>query len=120
MKRMLPELISSGRNCPQLLNSITGQELYPSLSKVALAMTTIPNSNTDCERTFSMVKEIQTDIRLDVENDLVCSKLACKLNQTCACYAFNPSSNMLSLAKPATVEYNKEHQKATVVTICTE
>ena len=44
-------------------------KLYILLTKAALAMTTILNSNADCERTFSMVKKIQTDRISDKEND---------------------------------------------------
>ena len=37
-------------------NKVTGKQLYPLLSKIGLAMVIIPNSNADCEITFSMVR----------------------------------------------------------------
>ena len=101
-------------------SKITGQKLYPLLIKVALAMVTIPNSSADCERTFSMVKKIQSDLGSDMDNDTLCALLSCKINQNCVCYTFCPTSNILSLAKSATAQYNREHQQATDVTSCTQ
>ena len=101
-------------------NTLTGQKLYPLLTKLALAMITIPNSNADCERTFSIVKKIQTDLISDMDNATLCALLSCKLNQNSVCYAFCPTSEILSLAKSATAQYNREHLKAKDETRCTE
>ena len=54
-------------------NKVTGKQLYPLLSKIGLAMVIIPNSNADCERTFSMVRKVQRELRSDLENDTLCA-----------------------------------------------
>ena len=83
-------------------------------------MITILYSNADRERTFSIVKKIQTDLRSDMNKDTLCALLSCKSNQSSVCYAFSPTSEILSLAKFATAQYNREHLKAKDETRCTE
>ena len=39
-----------------LTNKVTKDTRFPLLSRLATAMLTIPNSNADCERVFSMVR----------------------------------------------------------------
>lgn len=92
-------------------NKVTGKQLYPLLSKIGLAIVIIPNSNADCERTLSMVRKIQTELRSDLQNGTLCALLSCKINQQCLCFSFDPSCHMLNLAKTATKQYNSSLQK---------
>ncbi|CAC5405763.1 unnamed protein product [Mytilus coruscus] len=43
----------------QITNRITGTTRFPLLTKIVSAVCTIPNSNADCKRTFSMVKKFK-------------------------------------------------------------
>ena len=82
---------------------------FPLLSRLATAMLTIPNSNSDCERVFSMVRKIQTEYRSDMDNSTLCSLLCAKINAKETCYQFQPSKALLRAAKCATYNYIKEH-----------
>ena len=53
----------------------------PLLACVAQAVLTIPNSNADCERVFSMIKKIQTGNISELASDSIAALLSCKLNQ---------------------------------------
>ena len=55
-----------------MTNKVTKDPRFPLLSRLATAMLTIPNSNGDCERVFSMVRKIQTDYRSDMDSTVQC------------------------------------------------
>ena len=58
--------------------SLQFQQLYQ-LSKVLL---TLPHSNADTERVFSMLKKIQTDSRDNLSDQTIHSLLSVKINNT--------------------------------------
>jgi hypothetical protein len=89
-------------------NRITNTPRFPLLSKIVRAMMTIPNSNADCERIFSMVKKIQTDTRSSLENSTLCALLTVKVNNSQQCHVLKPSKDLLKTAKKACVGYNKD------------
>ena len=49
-----------------MTNKVTKDPRFPLLSRLATVMLTIPNSNADCKRVFSMVRKIRTDYRSDM------------------------------------------------------
>ena len=61
------------------------------MKKLVSGMLTIPNLNADCERVFSVVKKIQTDMRSNLDNSTLNALRTAKLNVTDKCYAFHPS-----------------------------
>ena len=63
-----------------MTNKVTKDPRFPLLSRLATAMLTILNSNADCERVFSMVRNIQPDYRSDMDNSTLCSLLCAKIN----------------------------------------
>ena len=73
------------------------------------ALMTIPNSNADSERVFSMVCQIHTDFRSDLENDTICSLLSTKINLDGPCYCADITEAHLKAAKKATRNYVQEH-----------
>lgn len=89
-----------------LSNRITQKSRFPLMKKVISAVLTIPNSNADCERVFSIVKKIQTDMRSNLDNSTLCALLTSKLNQTEKCHSFKPTKEQLKCAKSACVCYN--------------
>ena len=93
-----------------MCSHVTGAKIYPLLGRVTQAVLTIPNSNADCERVFSMVKKIQTENRSELAGETVAALLSCKLNHDSKCFEFQPNSEMLTLAKNATMQYNAEHK----------
>ena len=86
-----------------MTNKVTKDPRFPLLSRLATAMLTIRNSNTDCERVFSMVRKIQKDYWSDMDNSTLCSLLCAKINAKETCYQFQPSKALPRAAKCATV-----------------
>ena len=111
----LPNIKNEGRldeywdEVSLMINKVTKDPSFPLLSKLATAMLTIPNSNADCERVFSMIRKIQTDYRSDMDKSTLCSLLCAKINATETCYQFQPSKALPRAANCATYNYNKEH-----------
>ena len=92
---------------------VSGNLKFPIISKVAILVLTIPHSNADAERVFSIIgkNKIKSRADLAIEGTLA-SLTTCKVNQffEIPCYQFKPSKEMLEKAKKATWEYNKTHQ----------
>ena len=92
------------------------QEKLPNLSKVALAVLTIPHSNAGEERVFSMIRKNKTDFRsnLDLRKSLS-SIMTIKMNKLAnllPCHRFKPSNSLLTKCKAACREYNRAHATA--------
>ena len=76
------------------------------LSKLAITLLVLPNSNADCERAFSIVKKIHTDFRSELNS--LCALLTCKFNHIVeSCYEYKPSEVVLKASKSAANDYNK-------------
>ena len=78
---------------------------FPTLSKLMQALMVIPHSNTSSERTFSMIRKIDTDFRSELGKDTICSLLSYKINSDTCCYDVNLRSKVLRDAKSARKEY---------------
>lgn len=87
-------------------NRITNTPRFPLMAKIVRAVMTIPNSNAECERIFSMMKKIHTDTRSNLDNSTLCALLTVKVNNTQKCHSFKPSKDILKTAKKACVGYN--------------
>ena len=98
-----------------MTNRITDTQRFPRLCKIAQALLTMPNSNADCERLFSIVRKVQTEYRSSMDNDTLCSLLTCKLNTQCACFELAPSKDTLKKAKSASYSYNQDHPASVCV-----
>lgn len=90
----------------KMCNKVTSKPRFPFLTKLILCLMAIPNSNADCERTFSMVRKIYTETRPDLDSDTITALFSCKLNMDTKSYDFKPSANLLQKAKQATRLYN--------------
>lgn len=96
------------------MKSPDGQKRFAKLSKIALLVLTIPHSNAEEERVFSMIRQNKTAFRpsLDEEETLgsimtIKMELANQPVPKGGIYKFPPS--VLSEAKKATRTYNKSH-----------
>ena len=81
------------------------QQKLPNLSKVKLAVLTIPHSNVGEERVFSMIRKNKTDFRsnLDLRRSLS-SITSIKMNKPAnllPCHRFKPSNSLLTKCKAA-------------------
>lgn len=79
------------------------------LGRVMAAVLSLPHSNADCERAFSMVRKVHTECRKSLNADTITAFLQCKINFDETCCNFEVTPAMLREAKHATVTYNKEH-----------
>ncbi len=86
-----------------------GENQFPVLVSLSKCLLSLPISNADTERVFSIVRKIVTDYRKEMEQDTLCALLTCKLNCDCACYQLETPKELLRAAKVATMEYNKAH-----------
>ena len=68
-----------------------------------------PASNADSERSFSMVRKIDSEDRSHLERSTIASLLTLKLNLDENCYNFEPTEDLLKLNKSAIWKYNQEH-----------
>lgn len=88
-----------------------GQYWFPHLSKVAEVVMLIPHSNAEEERIFSIVRKTKTDFRPSLSSSttltsLIMTKLAMPDGSA---VKFEPSKELLTKAKKATMMYNREH-----------
>ena len=88
----------------------TGGYRYEYLPKLAKALLTIPPGNAGSERTFSMVRKIDTEFRSELGHDTIYALLSVKINSYQKPSEFNPSQSLLRTAKSATYMYNKQHK----------
>jgi len=89
--------------------TVLGVQRFPLLSKVLQAILTIPNSNSESERVFSMVGKVHTNYRSQMANDTLCALLATKLNTEEECFSCTPTQDLLKRAKKATSSYVQDH-----------
>ena len=86
-----------------------GKKLYDQLSKLMLVIVSIPHSNAECERLFSMVRKTKTEMRGHLEINTLNSILVHKCNMLARgtrAHQFDPSPSILAECKSATHAYN--------------
>ena len=86
---------------------ITNTPRSPLMSRIVRAVMTIPNSNSECERIFSIMKKIQTDTTSNLDNLTVCVLLTVKVSNTKQCHTLKPSKDILRTANKDCAGYNK-------------
>ena len=69
-----------------------------------MALLSLPHSNADCERAFSLVRKIHTDSRKTLLPETLTAYLQCKLNFDSLCHDFKVTPEMRWLAKGAAHE----------------
>ena len=81
---------------------------FPRLSRIALLVLTIPHSNAEEERHFSMVRKNKTTFCLSLDpQGTLSSIMTINLAQTEPAHKFEPPKELLKKAKAATWEYKK-------------
>ena len=95
------------------LKSGDGRQRFKRLSNIAMLVLTIPHSNADEERVFSMVRKNKTPFRPSLGLDTTLpSLLTVKLATEEPCHKFEPHPSVVARAGKVTWEYNKEHRKS--------
>ena len=91
-----------------------GQIRFPRLSKIALLVLTIPHSNAEEERVFSMIKQNKTAFRPSLnQEETLGSIMTIKMEMANQSVprggVFQFPTNVLNEAKKATRKYNRAH-----------
>ena len=72
------------------------------MATVMAPLLSLPHSNADDERLFSILWKVHTEACHSLNADTITAYLQCKLNIDSCCYELNVSDEMLKLAKSAT------------------
>ena len=91
------------------VTTVMGEPRFPTLTKVMVAVLSLPHSNADCERAFSVVRKIHTECYQSMNSDTLTALLQCKMNVDTVCHQFVVTDDMVTLAKRVTMEYNATH-----------
>ena len=79
------------------LTTAMGEPRFPTLTKVMVAVLSLPHSNADCERSFSVVRKVHTECRQSMNSDTLTALLQCKMNVDTACHQFVVTDDMVTL-----------------------
>lgn len=83
--------------------------IYDNLLLLVRALLSIPASNADSERCFSMIRKIDSEERSQLCRQTIASLLALKLNIDEECYNYDPQQELLTLNKSRVRKYNNDH-----------
>ena len=85
--------------------TLHGQPRFPLLFKLMAGLLTIPASNADSERGFSMLRKIHTDQRSNLNQSTIIALMSLKLNSDSCCYNSELSEDLLKCCKKATNKF---------------
>ena len=91
------------------MESPLGEKKYHHLSDLSLNLLSVPASNADSERVFSLVRRIKTDFRASLATETVSALIGCHLNTTFECCEKRKFDvALLNRAQVCTSEINKK------------
>ena len=76
-----------------------GEPRFPTLTKVMVAVLSLPHSNADCERSFSVVRKVHTECRQSMNSDTLTALLQGKMNVDTACHQFVVTDDMVTFGE---------------------
>ena len=76
------------------MKTASGTLRFPNLTNL-FKMLTLPHSNADTERVFSIVRRILTEQRSQLEQSTLCALIGCKLNSLHSCFQLETPDNLL-------------------------
>ena len=89
------------------LRSPMGELKYANLALLALKLLSIPSSNADSERVFSLVRRIKTEFRSSLLTETLSALIGCHFNKTSSCCEMaSIDESLISKAKTCTRERN--------------
>ena len=84
-----------------------GEQRYKNLATLALQLLSIPASNADSERVFSLVRRIKTDFRSSLQTETVSALIGYHFNKKCQCCELSSfDDSLLDKAKSCTNQRN--------------
>ena len=85
------------------IKTFDGETRFPLLSKLMAGLLSIPCSNADSERGFSMLRKIHTDQRASLDHSTIVSLMGLKFNCDECCMDVSLDHDLLQKCKKATV-----------------
>ncbi len=87
-----------------------GSPMFQKLAQVALLVLTLPHSNAEEERVFSLLTMNKTKFRPNLKLDgTLSSIITIKLANSTPCLSYEPRKQILESARKATMMYNRAH-----------
>ena len=86
------------------MKTLDGELRFPLLFRLMAGLLTIPASNADSERGFSMLRKIHTDQRPSLKSSTITALTSIKINSEQCCYDTPFTPELLSKCKKATVQ----------------
>ena len=87
------------------MTTLDGQPRFRLLHQLMAGLLSIPVSNTDSERGFSMLRKIHTDQRANLDQSTIIALMAMKFNCDGCCCDVDLSPELLSASKRATTSF---------------
>ena len=84
------------------ITTLDGQERFGLLCKLMYGLLSIPCSNADSERGFSILRKIHTDQRSNLDQSTIIAFMSMKFNSDNCCYDIELCEDLLSQCKQAT------------------
>ena len=84
------------------LVQLNGQPRFSTLCKLMMGLLTIPASNADSERGFSMLRKIHTDQRSNLSQSTIIALMSIKFNNEYCCFNSELPQDLLKDCKKAT------------------
>ncbi|SMN12557.1 hypothetical protein SPBRAN_1766 [uncultured Candidatus Thioglobus sp.] len=84
------------------IRALDGVRRFPSLTNLMAGLLSIPSSNADSERGFSILRKIHTDQRGSLKQSTIISLMTMKFNCDECCYETKFTEELLSKCKKAT------------------
>ena len=81
--------------------------MYAQLSQLSRIVLSLPHSNADTERTFSVLRKVQTDLRGNLKVKTINSVLSVKLNNPVDCHQYKPEMDLVKATKCACTNYTE-------------
>ena len=84
------------------MKTLLGELRFPNLAKLMAGLLSIPCSNADAERGFSILRKIHTDQRSNLDQSTIVSLMSLKFNSDSCCHDAELDEELLKNCKKAT------------------
>ena len=84
------------------IKTLSGESRFSKLYKLMSGLLSIPCSNADAERGFSMLRKVHTDQRASLSQSTIASLLTVKMNNSDCCYDTALPEELIKKCKKAT------------------